>query len=68
MTKEEKVAQEERRSPCGDPAFVRQMQDMMEKGDIDCAKIMSRMMAKCCGSAAEPTALSDSPENENQEK
>jgi len=67
MSEEKEVRQEERRSPCGDPSFVKEMRDMMEKGDIDCAQIMSRMMARCCGGGAEPTP-SGSPERENEKK
>ncbi len=65
---EEKLGREERRSPCGDPSFVKEMRDMMEKGDTDCAQIMSRMMARCCGAGAEPTRPSGSPERENEKK
>ncbi len=35
MSEEKEVRQEERRSPCGDPSFVKEMRDKMEKGDID---------------------------------
>jgi len=68
MSEEKKAGRDERRSPCGDPSFVKEMRDMMEKGDIDCAQIMSRMMARCCGGGAEPTAPSGSPERENEKK
>jgi hypothetical protein len=68
MSKEKEARHEERRFPCGDPSFLKEMRDMMKKGDVDCAQIMSRMMARCCGGEVEPTAPTDSPENEKQDK
>ena len=34
MSEEKKAGRDERRSPCGDPSFVKEMRDMMKKGDI----------------------------------
>ncbi len=68
MSKKKKVLQEERRLPCGDPAFVKEMRDMMEKGDIDCAQIMSRMMAMCCGATTKRGQPSQSLEEQQKTK
>ncbi len=68
MSKEKRVGQEEQRPPCGDPAFVKEMRDMMDKGDIDCAQIMSGMMAMCCGARTKRGQPSRSLEEQQKAK
>ncbi len=68
MSEEKEAREEERPSPCGDPAFVKEMRDLMEKGDIDCAQIMSRMMAMCCGATTKRGQPGQSLEEQQKTK
>jgi hypothetical protein len=54
MSEKEKVERQERRAPFEEASFMKALQEMLEKGDLDCAQMMSRMRAVCCGDPKEP--------------
>ena len=67
MTRRVKMNREKKAGPertCGsieDPSFMKELEGMFEKGDIDCARMMSRMKAMCCG-APEESEKQEHPE------
>lgn len=65
MSEEKKAGRERKCAPFEDPSFMKELQGMLGKGDFDCAEMMSRMKAMCCGDPKEPGEQKESVEKKS---